>query len=264
VPYEEGYFPAWFVPPVETTRTQAPVALYLPGWDSTKEQGYVLADHLADRGIATLLCDGPGIGEALRELGLVNRYDYEVPGSAAVDYLMARTDVDPQRIFVVGSSLGGYRAARVCAFEQRVAALVVWGAVWDFHEVWLEGRKKDGVLPTRDAHAVEALGLDSIDEAPSALSSWKLVDVAGGIEMPTLILHGEADHQVPIWHARQLFCTISARDKSLIIFPRGELGSAHCQNDHRHLAHVRISDWLLDQARRSGSARGRHQPAAIG
>ena len=43
--------------------------------------------ELANRGINTLAIDGPGQGEALRLRNLPSRYDYEVPGTAAYDYV---------------------------------------------------------------------------------------------------------------------------------------------------------------------------------
>src|SRR3712207_6005665 len=63
VPYEGKSFPAWFVPAAPGERR--PTVIYLPGWDSTKEQGIELALALRPRGFSTLLCDAPGIGEAV-------------------------------------------------------------------------------------------------------------------------------------------------------------------------------------------------------
>src|SRR3990172_5655018 len=73
VPYEGSSFPAWFVPAANAAaKSRTPAVFYLPGWDSTKEQGIELALALAERGMAVLLCDGPGIGEAVTFRGMVN------------------------------------------------------------------------------------------------------------------------------------------------------------------------------------------------
>ena len=45
VPYESSSFPAWFVP--RNSGGAGATAIYLPGWDSTKEQGIALAQALA-------------------------------------------------------------------------------------------------------------------------------------------------------------------------------------------------------------------------
>ena len=81
--------------------------------------------------MACLIVDGPGNGESIRFRGMTARYDSNVAGSAAVDYLEKREDVDKDRIAVMGVSLGGYFAPRCAAFEKRFKACVAWGAIYD-------------------------------------------------------------------------------------------------------------------------------------
>lgn len=246
VDYDDRQFPAWLVLPHDSE--PVPCVIYLPGWDSTKEQGFGLARALAERGIATLLCDGPGIGEAVMFRGLPNRYDYEVPGSAAYEALLRESDlIDTDRIGVVGSSLGGYRAARFAAFEPRLRAAVAWGAIWDFGQVWRRQIAKPGsALPTRDDHAMHVMGVESLEAVTQALDRWTLDGVASQIRCPLLVLHGERDTQIPVEDAQRLFGTATSKQKHLRIFTPDEGGSAHCQNDNRVLAHEEIGDWLTD------------------
>jgi len=245
VPYEGTSFPAWLVRP--EGEDAVPCAIYLPGWDSTKEQGSGLAAALAERGIATLLCDGPGIGEAVVFRGLPNRHDYEVPGRAAFEALLDEPRVDPARIAVVGTSLGSYRAARFAAFEPRLAATVIWGAIWDFGQTWRRQLERPGSsLPTNDDHALQVMGVATLDEVTDLLSRWTLDGIADRISSPLLILHGGSDSQIPVADAERLQQAAASTDKTLHIFPAGESGSAHCQNDNRVLAHEEIADWLSD------------------
>ena len=248
VPYEGSSFPAWLIRPCADGR--APAVIYLPGWDSTKEQGSGIAAALKERGIATLLCDGPGIGEAVGR-GMVNRHDYEVPGSAAFDWLAEARGVDAGRIGVVGSSLGGYRAARFAAFEPRLAATVVWGAIWDFGAVWRRQIERPGSsLPTNHDHALHVTASETLDEVTAKLAPWTLTDIADRITSPLLILHGAADSQIPVEDAQRLYAVAASRDKTLRVFERDESGSAHCQNDNRVLAHEEIGDWLAERFER--------------
>jgi dienelactone hydrolase len=249
VPYEASTYPAWLVMP--PSGSPAPCVIYLPGWDSTKEQGSAVADALADRGIATLLCDGPGIGEAVLFRGLVNRYDYEVPGRAALDRLSAEDGIDPSRIAVIGSSLGGYRAARFAAFEPRLRAAVIWGAIWDFGRAWRRQLERPGsALPTTEEHALFVMGARDLDEVTRELDRWILRDVAGRIACPLLILHGERDSQFSVEDAERLHEAAGSERKLLRVFREDEGGSAHCQNDNRVLAHEEIADWLADELTR--------------
>lgn len=246
VPYESGAFPAWFVPGIGQ-EGPSPVAIYLPGWDSTKEQGVELAVALAERGVSTLLCDGPGIGEATMFRGLPNRYDYEVPGAAALDYLTTRADVDESRIVVVGSSLGGYRAARFAAFDKRLAAAVVWGAMWDFHRTWVAWRHSGKVSATPEYHALHVMGAHDLEQVEEMLKPWTLEGVAAQITCPLLVLHGQDDVQIPAADAQALIDAAGSTEKRLKIFTADEGGAAHCQNDNRLLAHDYIGDWLQER-----------------
>jgi dipeptidyl aminopeptidase/acylaminoacyl peptidase len=247
VPYEGTSFPAWFVPAGNDDTSPAPGIVYLPGWDSTKEQGIQFALAIRERGFSTLLCDSPGVGEAVAYRGLVNRYDYEVPASAAFDYLASRSDIDPSRIATVGLSLGGYRVGRAAAFDHRFAAAVAWGAMWDFQKTW-EGFRDNprGNVPTPTAHSLSVMGAETLEEVWEKLANWNLRGVATQIECPFLILHGENDALVPNEHAEAMFAEVGSSNKELRVFTAEEGGSAHCQNDNRILAHDYISDWLSD------------------
>ena len=128
---------------------RAPTVVLFDGLDNCKEMSVLFAGvELAFRGFHTLAIDGPGQGEALRLRNLPSRYDYEVAGKAAYEYVAARPDVDPKRVAIMAYSAGGYYAPRAAAFEKRYAACVAWGPHYDYHAVWQkrwdamqEGRK---------------------------------------------------------------------------------------------------------------------------
>jgi hypothetical protein len=111
VPYEGRSFPAWFVPGAGGAARKSAL-IYLPGLDSTKEQGIPFALAMADRGFGVLLPDGPGVGEAVQFLGMPNRYDYEVPGKADFDYLASRPDAG---VRLYGRLAGGRAGAGATA-----------------------------------------------------------------------------------------------------------------------------------------------------
>lgn len=247
VPYVGSSFPAWLIPPTTADPSPHPVAIYLPGWESTKEQGIEFGLEVARRGLGVLLCDGPGIGEAVLFRGMVNRHDYEVPVTAAVDYLASRPDVDGGRIAVVGSSMGGYRAARAAAYESRLAGAVAWGAIWDFGAVWRRNLAAPGsTLPTTMAHALHVMGGRTLDHVTELMQPWTLEGHAERIACPLLVVHGERDVQVPLDDAIRLYQRASSAVKEIKVFTAAEGGSAHCQNDNRILAHEYIGDWLVD------------------
>ncbi|HLG71990.1 MAG TPA: prolyl oligopeptidase family serine peptidase [Chloroflexota bacterium] len=246
VPYEGSSYPAWFIPG-QGTAARKPTVFYLPGWDSTKEQGIEFGLAMADRGFNAMLVDWPGMGEAVLFRGMANRHDEEVPGAAAVDFLAARPDVDAERIIAVGASMGGYRVSRVAAFEHRLAAAVAWGAVWDFGASWRRRRDNPrGAVSTPTEHALFVMGAQTLDEVDRKMDNWKLEAVAGQIRCPFLVLHGEKDAQLPLEDAYKLYEAAGSALKELKVFTEEEGGSFHCQNDNRLLAHEYIGDWLED------------------
>src|SRR5258708_21077276 len=80
--------------------------------------------EFARRGFNILCLDGPGMGEMRRMRDMPSRYDYEVPGTAAYEYLSGRKDVDAKRIAIIGYSFGGYYSSRIAAFEKRYAPCI--------------------------------------------------------------------------------------------------------------------------------------------
>src|SRR5260221_82797 len=101
--------------------------------DTAKEMSIFFCGlEFARGGYNTLCLDGPGMGEMRRMRDMPSRYDYEVPGTAAYEYLLRRKDVDPKRIAIMGYSFGGYYSSRIAAFEKRYAACIALSALhWD-------------------------------------------------------------------------------------------------------------------------------------
>jgi dienelactone hydrolase len=255
VPYEGGVtLPAYLVQPEPRggTRSPAPCVVFFDGLDITKELQYLRGvAEFSRRGIACLVVDGPGNGESVRFNGLHLRYDYDVAGSAALDYLSGRPDIDPQRVAVMGISLGGYFAPRCAARDARFAACVAWGAIWDYHQRWSDriAANFDVPLSVAGEHIAWALGAPSPEAALELLRDWRLEGVAQDITVPFLILHGEDDLQVPLHEAQALLDEVSSTDKTLKVFPKGRPGNQHCQVDSPVRAMQEIADWLVDKLR---------------
>ena len=101
VPYEGTALPAYFIKS-PTASGRAPTVVLFDGLDNCKEMSVLFAGvELAFRGFHTLAIDGPGQGEALRLRNPPSRYDYEVPGKAAYEYVASRPDVDPKRVAIM-------------------------------------------------------------------------------------------------------------------------------------------------------------------
>ena len=135
VPYLNASLPALFVTPPNSA-DNAPCMVHFDGLDVTKEIIYLVGvpGALAERGVATLVVDNPGVGESLRLRGLHNGPEAEISAKAAVDFLQSTPGVDRNRIGIIALSLGGYHAPRAAAFEPRFKCCVAWGANYDWGE----------------------------------------------------------------------------------------------------------------------------------
>ena len=250
VPYEGAVLPAYFLKTPQSGRR--PTVVLFDGLDNCKEMSVLFAGaELAFRGFNTLAIDGPGQGEALRLRNLPARYDYEVPGTAAYEYVAARDDVDRKRVAIMAYSAGGYYAPRAAAFEQRYAACVAWGPHYDYHAVWEKrwaAMKKDhNSVATSHFQLPWVLGTKDMDSAMEKLKKFTLAGVAEKITCPFLITWGEEDKLTPREVALQLHEAVGSKDKTLKIFTPAEGGAEHCQVDNRQVGTDYICDWLAER-----------------
>lgn len=228
IPYEGSFLPGYLFKPAGVKNP--PVMIMFGGLDSLAEELYFgICQHLNERGIALLAVDGPGQGAALRLNNIHSRYDYNVAGTAVLEYCIdnLKDEIAIDRIGIGALSMGGYMAARCAAFEPRFKVCMVFGAVWSYYSVW-EGRNAKHPLAEIVQHIMDA---NSYEEVLEKLKGFTLENgVAEKISMPTYILHGEDDKQNFVDHAINLEKHLNC-EHVLEIIPKEDSGSAHCQVD---------------------------------
>jgi alpha-beta hydrolase superfamily lysophospholipase len=248
VPYEGTTLPALFMKaPVEGP---APTVVVVDGMDNTKEMSIFFAGlEFARRGMHTLALDGPGQGESLRIRGLHGRFDYEVPGGAAFDFMASRGDVDARRIAIMGYSFGGYYACRIAAFEKRYAACVALTALhWDLAAWQRRIKEKNESDPKSVAQSnfqfQWVVNAATADEAIAIAKKFSLADVAKNIACPFLVTHGGNDRVVPPENARKLYDAVGSARKTIKIFSPEDGGAEHAHVDNRQVGIDFAADWL--------------------
>ena len=250
VQYERASLPAYFVHAENTDLERSPCLVFFDGLDITKELQYLRGvPDLVRRGISCLIVDGPGTGEAIRFRGVPLRPDYEVAGTAALEYLGTRSDVDPARVGVMGVSLGGDYAPRCASLEPRFKACVAWGAIWDYHATWkrrIEASFRTS-LSVPGHHITWILGVDTLEQALDKLAAYRLDGVVQQMRCAFLLTHGAEDEQVPLADAQRLFDAVGSADKTLRVFTAEEGGAQHCQRDYLTLGSATIFDWLAEK-----------------
>ena len=250
VPYEGQSLAAYFMKAPGVTG-RAPTVVLFDGMDNCKEMSVIFAGiEFAKRGMHTLAIDGPGQGETQRLRQIHSRPDYEVPGTAAYEYVASRADVDANRVAVMGYSFGGYQAPRIAAFEKRYAACVALGAMhWDLHgwqaDVKARLAKDAKTSFTSNFQFRWVIGAPDNETALEWAKRFTLEGAAERIECAFLVVHGENDRIVPVAEAKTLYERVGSNRKHIKIFTAEEGGAEHCQVDHRQQGIDYIGDWLL-------------------
>jgi 2,6-dihydroxypseudooxynicotine hydrolase len=213
-----------------------PVVVMAVGLDSTKEEADAYEAPFLARGIATLVFEGPGQGEAQYDFPI--RGDYDVPVKAVLDFVETRRDLDAARIGMWGVSLGGYYAPRAAAFEKRIKACIALGGPFDWGAAW------DG-LPelTREAFRVRS-HCKTQDEAKKNAATLSLVGIADKITCPIFIVNGRLDRIVPAKDAERLAREVKGPATLMMI----EDGN-HIATNRAYRWRSQSADWLKDQLR---------------
>ncbi|MET7772009.1 alpha/beta fold hydrolase [Nocardia sp. NPDC005366] len=249
VPFRDTTLPAYFTRP--DVEGPVPCMIMWNGLDSTKEHMYLsgFPQELARRGIATLMVDCPGSGEALRLQGLTAQIETEQWATACVNYLETVDGIDAGRIGVVGWSLGGYFAPRAAAFEKRLALCVAWGANHDWGKVQRRRVEREGERPVPHYwnHVMWVWGESDLDTFLAHADGVTLDGVVEQITVPFLITHGENDRQIPVEYAHRSYEQATASPKrQLRIFTAREGGAEHVGLDHLPHVSTFVADWVSD------------------
>lgn len=114
---------------------------------------HLIADHLTRNGIAVLRYDDRGVGGSTGSVSEATTEDFARDVLAAVDFLKNRSDIDPERIGLIGHSEGGIVAPLASSMSDDVAFMVLMaGTSVSGAEILIE----QGALIMRASGATEA------------------------------------------------------------------------------------------------------------
>ncbi len=204
------------------------------GIDSFKEERRPGA--LLRRGLATLAIDMPGTADA----PLAGSEDAERLWDPIFDWLAARSDLDGERVAVLGNSTGGYWAAKLAhTHRERIAAAVDHGGPshFAFEREWIE-RSASGEYPFELAETLAAaFGRATAEEwiafAPRlSLLRQGLLDRPCA---PLLLVDGIDDSVFPL--ADHELLLRHGEPKTARFFPGGHMGDGDTATT--------IAEWLV-------------------
>lgn len=171
--------------------TRWPVVIIVGGANSTKEENHPMTTQFLQRGMATLVYDGPGQNEYLLNGGEPLRMKvYDESVATVVDWLIADGRVDPVRIALFGRSGGGITALHAMASEHRIKAVVAHPASYD----WGPRMEATVDILTAPLEIGHWLGARSLQEIKTlAAQELNLKGVIERIRAPMLLINGRHD-----------------------------------------------------------------------
>lgn len=220
----------WYAPP-----TNGAAVILVHGTGAERSSLLLETGFLAESGFGVLAFDAPGQGasEGRTRWGAPERRAI----SAAVDWLSARSEVDPHRIGGFGASMGAYVMTQAAVLDNRLRAVVLAASPNEVAEQNWRATRRWGLLSQVPNHlALRAYG-QCLDMAPK--------DVIGGIApRPVFTIGGQLDDLVPEFMARQLHAAAGDPKELWIV-----AGAGHV--DYGKVAYEEYRRRVVDFFRRS-------------
>jgi alpha-beta hydrolase superfamily lysophospholipase len=181
-----------------------PGIVLVHGAGSCKENHADFARLAADFGWAALAYDQRGHGESLGEMAPVAVAD----AVAMARLLAAREGVDPTRVCVRGSSMGGFVAIHAAATSDAFAGAIAICPAGE--RMLLEGLRNDRLEMRADRRALEPwLEEHDLREAVALIG-----------DRPLILLHAWGDDEVPAEWSKELY-ERATEPRKLILVPGG-------------------------------------------
>jgi dienelactone hydrolase len=229
IPWLEGHALEGYFLPALNRSGRAPVVVCMGDPGHRKEEYlFKVARYARERGMSLLAVDLLGSGTGAEFDQVVGRRDLETSVGCVMDYLATRDDVDERRIAVLGDGAGSSFVARGVTLDNRFAAVVCDGGLWDMHE---------------HAFLINRLSRDGA-ESMAIEGGWP----GRRFLCPVLITVGGQG-----WLERGVVTDLFERlkayhpDISLKIFESSETAAAQGHYDNPTLANEFIFDWVADR-----------------
>ncbi|MBI4319321.1 MAG: alpha/beta hydrolase [Chloroflexi bacterium] len=230
VEYEFRGVPLWAYFRRATEAERPPCVILVRGVDASREaEHHLISDYFLRKGLSTLAIDCPG-QYAARFAGLYMTPDFEKPVGAAIDCLEKRSDVDIDRLGIIGISFGGFIAPRAAALEKRIKACISLGGFYSLEEF--------DYAPTAMIHLLNDTHLTP-EEWPQRKQDFSLKGIIEQMTCHLLVVNGSADSLQPVAQSIKIYEQAHC-PKELKIYD----GFDHCVYSEKKDALSFMADWM--------------------
>ncbi|WP_373232350.1 alpha/beta hydrolase family protein [Cohnella sp.] len=236
----------------EHTEHPVPAVLMLHGFSNNKmETGWMfvaLSRMLERRGIASLRFDFGGSGESDGDF-----MDMTISGEVSdakriLEYAKSLEFVDPERIGVLGMSLGGVVAGILAGkHTQDVQSLCLWAPAFVASEHVRSGRVGEMDITNIKEEGYVQIGFGGLRLGSGFVEDVLQLDIAGlasGYDKPILILQGDRDTAVPLSSTRQFMEHYGGKAKLEIVEGAGHMFERF---EHRTMVLERTARFMIEQ-----------------
>ncbi len=206
--------PGWFHLPPGYTGGRIPAVVSIPGMDGFKEGSVAMyGDRWLSRGIAVLVVEGPGQYEAAVNNIHVSVPAWQATGRATMDWMLARPEIDPARVGIVGSSFGSMFSTIACSAESRFKAIAVANTCLEpgCHTIFEEAS------PTFKMRFMYMSGITDEAQFDRFRRDITWEGHVDNLRCPYLCIGGEADELSPLEHTERMMKTMRG-PKQLLIY----------------------------------------------
>lgn len=202
-----------------------------------------LSRMLGEGGISTISWDMYGHGESEGDAEHLTVTKALQNLSAVHDFAKGEGFAE---IGATGSSFTGI-VTLIAAAKRPFDAIALKCPVFDSTVLWDDRLGKKGIERWKAEGFIMPFGKRWGYEAYEEAGRYDMGKLVPLIKAPMLVVHGDKDITVPIWHAEQIISRASSADKRLIVVE----GADHFFRNEAHFARMAsaITDWLSEHLR---------------
>lgn len=266
IPFEQTTLPGYLYLHHARDNRPKPILIDTGGGDSTKEELYFsTAAEALKRGFHCLNFEGPGQGSMLRLNKMSFIPDWERVIEQVIDFIINRPEIDPNKLFLIGRSFGGYLAARAVTKEKRIAGCIVDPGIFDASATLeakfnsfrnqvpdLRGATLEHTLThlmNTDEHLRFMLesrkwrfGAKTIEEMCNKTRAYTLNGLVDRIQCPMLVCDNTLEY-ITLGQAKKLYDQLQCK-KEYFLFNEENGTGGHCEPLAPQLFSAKMYAWL--------------------